>query len=135
MQFLVSEIWSILYSKFIVNWDFDDCVFNFFRTWFRNANQWYPITSWLGGFNPKASGAWGRGPQKKQGLGKQSPNMNKFLHSFFLNNFDKRTKNDSFWAEVGGRGHLHIVHVEITQFVIKFDQTMQTKNVGFFCRA
>ena len=36
--------------------------FNCFRTWFRNANQWYPITSWPGGFNPKASGAWGRSP-------------------------------------------------------------------------
>ena len=23
------------------------------RTWFRNANHWYPITSWLGGLNPK----------------------------------------------------------------------------------
>ena len=26
----------------------------FLRTWFRNTNQFYPITSWLVGFNPKA---------------------------------------------------------------------------------
>ena len=38
---------------FIVNW-----AQIFLQTWFRNANQCYPITRWLGGFNPKASGAW-----------------------------------------------------------------------------
>ena len=32
----------------------------FLQTWFRNANQWYPITNWLGGFKPKASGTSGR---------------------------------------------------------------------------
>ena len=31
-----------------------------FLNWFRDGNQWYPITSWPGGFNPKPSGAWGR---------------------------------------------------------------------------
>ena len=36
----------------------------FFRTWFRNANYWYPITSWLGGLNPKAPGAWGHSPRE-----------------------------------------------------------------------
>ena len=46
-----------------------------------NANQWYLITSWLGEFNPKLSGAWGRSPrwgcgeqtlQKPGGLGGRS---------------------------------------------------------------
>jgi len=32
---------------------------NFLRIWFRNANQWYPITSWLG-FKLKVYGALGR---------------------------------------------------------------------------
>jgi len=29
------------------------------RTWFRNANQGYPIASWLGGLNPKVFGGYG----------------------------------------------------------------------------
>ena len=32
------------------------------RIWFRNANQWYPRTSWLEGFDPKAFGVSGRSP-------------------------------------------------------------------------
>ena len=44
---LVFEIWSILYST-VVNSELGE----FLRTWFRNANQWCPITRWLGGFNP-----------------------------------------------------------------------------------
>ena len=52
-------------------WDMVDFLFNirsemgtsrFLQTWIRDTNQWYPITNWLGGFNPKASGAWGRRP-------------------------------------------------------------------------
>ena len=58
LRFLVFEIWSILYSQFLVNWRLG----RFLRTWLRNANQWYPITSWLGGSNLKASGARGRSP-------------------------------------------------------------------------
>ena len=30
----------------------------FFQNRFRNANQQHPITSWLGGFNSKAPGAF-----------------------------------------------------------------------------
>ena len=32
----------------------------FLRTWFRNANQWYPRLCWLGGSNPEAcqTGRW-----------------------------------------------------------------------------
>ena len=47
VRFLVSEIWSIFYSTFVVNWGLDEIL----QTWFRNANKWYLITSWLGGFN------------------------------------------------------------------------------------
>ena len=60
LRFLVLQIWSILYSKFLLNrglrWL---CVSS-------NVSepdsetltvQWYPITRWLGGFNPKRSGA------------------------------------------------------------------------------
>ena len=32
---------------------FDDCVFDSLWTWLRNANQWYPITSWLVAFKSK----------------------------------------------------------------------------------
>ena len=56
LRFLVFEIWSISNSKFLVNRRLDDCVF--FLTWFRNANQWYPITRQLERYNPKISGAW-----------------------------------------------------------------------------
>ena len=53
-RLLVFDVWLILYSKFLENSEF-------LRTWFRNSNQWYLITScWLGGFKPKALGAWGR---------------------------------------------------------------------------
>ena len=45
-QFLHFELWSILYSKLVLNW-------GLMRTLFRNANQWYPIISWLGVFNTK----------------------------------------------------------------------------------
>ena len=31
----------------------------FLQTLFRNDNQWYPITSWLGRCGPKAFKAWG----------------------------------------------------------------------------
>ena len=46
-------------------------------TLFRNANQWYSITSWLEGFNPKASRAWGR--THRWGCGKQNPHKNRSL--------------------------------------------------------
>ena len=44
----------------------------FLRTWFRNANQCYPVTSWLWEFNPKAFVAWGR----------SSPNTRNFWNFF-----------------------------------------------------
>ena len=67
LRFLVFEIWSNLYSTYVVNWDSQ----RFLRTWFRNANQWYLITSWLGGFNPKACEGWGRSPW--WGVGRKVP--------------------------------------------------------------
>ena len=41
-------------------------------------DQWYPRTSWLGGFNPKASGCWAhcggvQPPTKTKGLGRWCP--------------------------------------------------------------
>ena len=42
------------FSKILIFWN------RFLRTWFRNTNQWSLITSWQGGFNAKAYGAWGR---------------------------------------------------------------------------
>ena len=60
LRISVFKIWFIFYStSFVVNWELK----RFLRTWFRYANQWYPITSWLGGFNPKASGACGWSPR------------------------------------------------------------------------
>ena len=59
----------ILFDTIFSSWDTVDFDLNipseletqiFLRTWFRNANQWYSITSWLGRFKPKASGTWGR---------------------------------------------------------------------------
>ena len=46
------------------------------RTWFKNANEWNPITSWLGGFNPKVPGTWGWRPPRTEGLrGAEPPNF------------------------------------------------------------
>ena len=55
----------------------------FLRTLFRNANELYSITRWLGGFNPKVSGVWAwsfcweaRFPTNQEDLGEQSlPNI------------------------------------------------------------
>ena len=48
---------SDLYYFFIHSLFWDK---RFLRTWLRNANQWCPITIWLGGLNPKPYGAWVR---------------------------------------------------------------------------
>ena len=74
-DFLVFEIWSVLFSKFVLKWDLDAL-----WTWLRNANQWYPITSWLGGFNPKAVVAWEQSP--RWGCGVRSPPNNIFFPKF-----------------------------------------------------
>ena len=61
------------FLQFLINWkivdfvlktlkgigDCDDFAFDSLRTQFRNANQWYSIISWLGGFNPKEPGPEG----------------------------------------------------------------------------
>ena len=69
-RLLFFKLLSIFYSKFQVNLELGRMCFRFektsvslrtsLRTWFRNANQWYPITNWLGGFNPWAPRVWGR---------------------------------------------------------------------------
>ena len=68
-----------------------DYVFNIrseLGTWFRNANQWCPITSWLRGFKPKAPGAWGRSPLDSttpppQALAKTNELKNPFRNIFW----------------------------------------------------
>ena len=68
-------------------------------TWFRSANQWYSI-NWLGGFNLKASGAWGRSSRWGGVMGR-SPS-----HTFFFilykkkieNNFSKRKNVRNFFS-------------------------------------
>ena len=76
----VLEFFPVLVSF----WDMVNFVFNSGTVnWrFRNANQRYPKTSWLGGLNPKASqpgaeppvgNVGGQAPTKKRGLGGQSP--------------------------------------------------------------
>ena len=75
-DFLVLDFFCAIFSF----WDMVDSVFNsgkhstvnwglerILRIWFRNADQWYPRTSWLGWFHPKASGAWGTKPPTKNG--------------------------------------------------------------------
>ena len=57
----------------------------FSRTLFRCANQWYPITSWLRGFNPKASVTWGWSP----------PNTT-FFPIFFSRNVNLNRMQDHF---------------------------------------
>ena len=64
--------WNRFFSSWVYffaifsSWDMVDSTFNirseletwrFLRTWFRNANQWYPITSWLGVFDTRISEA------------------------------------------------------------------------------
>ena len=64
--------WSVCKINFqilaiFIFWEMFDFVLKFLEnsdrilwTWFRNANQCYPVTSRLWGLNPKTSGAWGR---------------------------------------------------------------------------
>ena len=84
LRFLIFEIWSILYSTFIVNWSEI-----FFRTRFRNANHWYPDNELARGFNSKSSGVWvcipllgacgAKHPYEPGALGGGAlPNMKKF---------------------------------------------------------
>ena len=42
-----------------MNWGFWRLRLQLFVTCFRNINEWYPITSFLGEFNPKHPGGWG----------------------------------------------------------------------------
>ena len=51
------KFWDII--EFVPNIRSEIGTWRFLRTLFRNTDQWYPLTSWLGGFNSKVSGAWG----------------------------------------------------------------------------
>ena len=58
----------------------------FLPTWNRNANQCYPVTGWLWGFNPKAPRGWWR--STRWGVWEAKPSTNRgFLELFFLNFF------------------------------------------------
>ena len=68
-KFANFSFWDVV--EFVLKLRSDLGTSRFLWIWFRNANQWYPITSWLEGFNPKVSGAWGWTP----------PNIKLFLDS------------------------------------------------------
>ena len=55
--FVLFDLFTFFCSNFFFIFSFWDLE-SFLRTWFRNNNQWYPITSCLRGFNPKTSWAW-----------------------------------------------------------------------------
>ena len=82
----------------------------FLRTWFRNAKQWCPATSWLEGFNPKASGAWGWSPQ----------NTKKYIWTFFF---------QFFFAPILMKKFLHTLQMNLK----KIDKKKYfEKNFNFF---
>ena len=92
LRFLVK---SILYSAFVVNWVL------FSQTWFRNANQWYSITSWLGGFNLKAPGA--RSRSQRLGSGGTSPlppRTRSFRGAEPIRNIELITENKIIQSEI-----------------------------------
>ena len=64
LRLLVFEIWSILHSNCLVNRVLD-CL----RNWFRNANQWYSIASWVRGLNPQVFGSFGCRGQSSTRIG------------------------------------------------------------------
>ena len=61
----------------------------FLRTWFRNANQCYSITSWLWRFNPKASAVECEEQRfpRTGGFGGGAPLTQEIFGFFFLNLF------------------------------------------------
>ena len=83
------------------------------RTWFRNANHWYPWTSWQLGFNPKASWAWGR--SLRWGVwGMKLPIKTEILVGWSLPN--------NFWISVQNRPYLKKIKITKTEnwFFIHF---------------
>ena len=62
MRNVLKRMKKIIYFFVQQNFHFKFLGLSILRTWYRNANQWYPITSWLWRLNPKASEAWGRSP-------------------------------------------------------------------------
>ena len=69
-----------------------DCIYGSKRTWFRNSNEWYPVTSWLGGLYPKVyrawgwctrRGVWGEAPHEPLGLGWRCSLRKKIYELFF----------------------------------------------------
>ena len=80
--------------RFLFFWEMVGFVANFLKnlvrfllTWFRNANQCYTVASWLWGFKPKASGAWGRSPW--WGVWGAKPPMNRGFRVVELTNTKK----------------------------------------------
>ena len=80
--FLISSSNKIFISSLILT---------YLQTWFRNANQWYSITNWLGGFNPKASGTCGPSEPTITNLYLKILNQ----HVFFLWFWSRLYKSDS----------------------------------------
>ena len=91
-DFFVSEFFCANFSF----WDMVDFVLNIrselgtwdgLWIWLRNANQQYPTAIWLGGFNPKATGA----------LGRNLPNIIFFSESYCKIYHIANTKNRKIW--------------------------------------
>ena len=99
-SFVVFSFWTLSFCTQNFQWiqDLVDHVFDFLWTWCRNANRWYPITSWLKGFNIKASWTWGQSLQRIEGL-RGTPSNFFFLLRFWCifftyvsDDFEKRKK-------------------------------------------
>ena len=104
--------WNLMQNWFSVFsfWDMvdyvlkilDDCDCKSLRTWFWNANQWYPVTSCLGRFNPKGFGAWGWSPRCGVLATKHSKDRGFYggwapLNIFFCSDFDEFFFCKCFW--------------------------------------
>ena len=117
-----------MYSKFLESWDL-----HFFqilrKIWilanrFKNANQWYPIASWLGEFKPKVSGAGGGASGGENGGG--GKDTQKKLN-FFCSDFDFNWRKTKFFLNYGHL--LWYCGVSSKNFRHKINHFLKTKNL------
>ena len=87
---------------------------SFLRTWFRNANQSYPISSWPEGSNRKASGAWG--------------------HVFNFWTYFVNTKHLNFFLSIQNLFEIQIFHWFIKTYIVltKYVQNFEEILTQFF---
>ena len=74
--------WNVCKTNFTF-FVWQNCNFKFLVTWFRDANKWFPTNSWLGGFQSKASRAWGRSSPYLKKKKSSKDNLNFFPNFFF----------------------------------------------------